>query len=248
MASDTALPSAAATTLLGVFARYWQPGEVKTRLARRIGSQSAARLHRHFVDTTLLRLTGIGATQRLVISPGDAQPRVAIECPAASGWRISGQSDGDLGARMGDFFARALLEADRVLLVGADSPDLPREWVGEALAQLERVPVVLGPAHDGGYYLVGINARHGEKIDLHVMFDGVPWGTSRVLPLTIDRLKTGGIGYHLLPTWYDVDEWEDLVALQQRLMQRDGALDEPLTALLAAVLAESARIHADATR
>ena len=248
MASNAAHHSAAAATLLGVFARYWQPGVVKTRLAHRIGGPSAARLHRHFVDTTLLRLNGIGVAQWLVVSPGDALPRVANECPAASGWRVSGQSDGDLGARMGDFFARALLETDRVLLVGTDSPDLPREWVEEAFSELERLPVVLGPAHDGGYYLIGLNARHVENINFTMLFDGVPWGTSRVLPTTIDRLATRGIDYHLLPTWHDVDEWEDLVALQERLMQRDGALDEPLTVLLAAVLAESSRIQADATR
>ncbi|MEX2027574.1 MAG: hypothetical protein WEH44_09735, partial [Pirellulaceae bacterium] len=71
MARNAAPPSAAGT-LLGVFARYWEPGKVKTRLARRIGDESAARLHRQFVETTLLRLAGIGGSQVLSVSPGEA--------------------------------------------------------------------------------------------------------------------------------------------------------------------------------
>src|SRR5688572_30399608 len=118
MIRDAARSSAAEGTLLGVFARYWEPGRVKTRLATRIGDESAARLHRQLVETTLLRLAGIGGEQWLAVSPGEALPRVAQESRAAAGWRISEQNGADLGARMGDFFARAFAAADRAVLVG----------------------------------------------------------------------------------------------------------------------------------
>ncbi|HUE74903.1 MAG TPA: TIGR04282 family arsenosugar biosynthesis glycosyltransferase [Pirellulaceae bacterium] len=235
-------------TLLGVFARYWQPGQVKTRLARRIGNESAARLHRKFVETTLLRLAGLGGEQWLAVSPGEALPQMAQECHAAADWRLSEQNGSDLGSRMSDFFSRAFEQADRVALVGSDSPDLPREYVEEALAELARVPVVLGPSGDGGYYLIGQSARPGKTIDLEVLFDGIPWSTPHVLPLTLDRLAKRGIDYHLLPAWCDVDEWDDLAALQQRLSQQGAKLDEPLAALLATVAAEFARIQAGANR
>lgn len=248
MARNAARPLAAAGTLLGVFARYWEPGKVKTRLARRIGDENAADLHRQFVETTLLRLANIGGEQWLAVSSGEALPRMAQECRAAAGWRLSEQSGGDLGRRMGDFFNRAFEHADRVALIGSDSPDLPQEYVEKALAELARVPVVLGPAGDGGYYLIGLSATLGETLIPAMLLEGIPWSTPQVLPLTLDRLAKRGIDYHLLPTWYDVDEWEDLAALKQRLSQQGAALDEPLAALLAAVVAEFARIQADANR
>lgn len=222
------------STLLGVFARYWEPGEVKTRLAAKIGHHEAAALHRHFVEAALLRLGSIADHRWLCVTPDLGIPRIAAECRAASGWRIVPQAGGSLGTRIKKFFESALSQAGRVVLLGSDSPDLPLERIVEAFAALEQVPVVLGPADDGGYYLLGIVGGGGLN-DLAYLFDDIPWSTPQVLAQTLQRLESRGVECHLLPPWQDVDEWEDLVALGRRLSHQDASGRGELEALSAAV-------------
>lgn len=222
------------STLLGVFARYWEPGQVKTRLAAKIGHQEAAALHRHFVESALLRLAGMADHQWLCLTPDLGIPRVAAECRAASGWRLVPQAGGSLGPRMKKFFESALAHASRVVLVGSDSPDLPLERIVEAFAALAHVPVVLGPADDGGYYLLGL-ARGGGLNDLAYLFDDIPWSTPQVFAKTLQRLESRGMECHLLPPWHDIDEWEDLVALGRRLSHQNAPVNGELAALSAAV-------------
>jgi glycosyltransferase A (GT-A) superfamily protein (DUF2064 family) len=119
-----------------------------------------------------------------------------------------------------------------VVLIGSDSPDLPTELMDQAFASLLQTPVVVGPAADGGYYLIGI-AASSRASDLTFLFDDMPWSTPAVLSETLERLECRGVGYHLLPPWRDVDEWEDLVALYRRLSQPASRLDEMLAALSA---------------
>jgi glycosyltransferase A (GT-A) superfamily protein (DUF2064 family) len=101
---------------------------------------------------------------------------------------------------MADFIGRRLADgAESVVLVGADSPTLPVDYVGRAFDALGRADVVLGPALDGGYYLLGCGRR------LPPVFDGVAWGTGRVLAQTVARLADPSWRLALLPPWYDVD-------------------------------------------
>src|SRR5262249_22645248 len=114
------------------------------------------------------------------------------------------QGDGDLGRRMSSFFAQHLREsAASVVLVGSDSPTLPTAFIEQAFAALDRAAVVLGPATDGGYYLVGC-ARH-----LPSIFREVDWGTSHVLQQTVARFADTAWRLAVLPPWYDVDTLAD---------------------------------------
>jgi glycosyltransferase A (GT-A) superfamily protein (DUF2064 family) len=98
-----------------------------------------------------------------------------------------------------------------VVAIGADSPTLPVEYVRRAFELLVERPVVLGPARDGGYYLVGASE------DVPPIFSDIDWGTARVWQQTVTRLNESRIPFHELPPWYDIDTARDL-----KLAKRDG--------------------------
>jgi rSAM/selenodomain-associated transferase 1 len=214
---------------IGVFAKYWQPGAVKTRLAAGIGEQAAAQVYRAFVASLLDRFGCIANTRELAYTPPERVAEFRVIVP--SGWRLVAQCSGDLGARMTHYFAGAFERgATQVVLVGSDSPTVPDEYLELAFAALEDNPVVLGPSEDGGYYLLG--ARR----EMPRIFEGIPWSTQHVWAETIKRLEAAGCGHHVLPTWYDVDSVSDL----QRLSQEVTARVE--------VESELERLHAEITR
>jgi len=195
---------------LGVFAKHWQPGEVKTRLAATLGPHRAADIHRSFLVSLLDRLADVAERRVLAFSPPDR--REAFESLATGAWQIQPQTGGDLGARMADYFQRALAAgAKRVVLVGSDSPTLPVSYVQHALDRLRDVPVVLGPTSDGGYYLVGAAG------EVPPIFDGVSWSTGAVWEQTVDRLTAAGCPFARLPEWWDVDDGDDLARLRRQL-------------------------------
>lgn len=195
---------------LALFAKYWQPGAVKTRLAGAIGEVAAAELHQAFVEALTERLAHVGDSRSLVVAPADQVVAFRQVCPPA--WDVVPQATGDLGCRLRAFFDLAFAEgASRVVVIGADSPNLPTELVERAFIALDESATVLGPADDGGYYLVGSRGAPPP------IFDDIPWSTSRVLQATIAELKAAGVLYSLLTPWYDVDELADLRRLDDDL-------------------------------
>ena len=199
------------TTQLGMFAKHWQPGTVKTRLAASIGNEAAAALHRHFVQALLDRFQNIADRHILCFAPADSADsfgQLNLGC-----WTLEPQAAGDLGSRMQHYFSAALAVPDspRIVLIGSDSPDLPLEYLAEAFDKLYDVPVVLGPTDDGGYYLIGLSDK------VPPIFDNIPWSTPEVWPQTIARLTSAKIHYHTLPQWYDVDDLAGLRRLHDSL-------------------------------
>ena len=187
-----------AGTLLGIFAKHWEPGCVKTRLAAKIGESHAATLHALFVATMLDRFRNTADRRVVAFSPPESQG--AFRGIAHDDWQLMPQSDGDLGQRLQQFFEWGLGQAGRVVVLGSDSPNLPAEHVQAAFEALEKQDVVLGPAEDGGYYLIGL-ARNVPPI-----FTGIEWGTSTVWNQTTKALSRANVAWHELPPWYDVDE------------------------------------------
>src|SRR5205085_7646975 len=124
---------------------------------------------------------------------------------AAGGrFELEPQTDGDLGKRLAHFFERQVAQgADAVLAIGSDSPTLPIAFIEQAFHLLQTHDVVLGPAQDGGYYLLGCGRR------LPPVFDGISWGTADVLSGTVRRLTNPDWRLALLPPWYDVDTLDD---------------------------------------
>jgi hypothetical protein len=199
-ASPPVLP--APTCALGLFAKWPRPGQVKTRLAAETSAEWAARVALAFLRDGLDRLSRVAAHRVLAFAPPSAE-----DCFAGltqGRFALVPQEDGDLGRRMAAFFVRQLQAgADRVVLLGTDSPTVPLAFVERAFAELEQADVVLGPATDGGYYLIGCGRR------LPPVFADIAWGSRHVLGKTVARLADPGWRLALLPPWYDVDTLDD---------------------------------------
>jgi rSAM/selenodomain-associated transferase 1 len=202
-------------------AKYPTPGRVKTRLAAAVGPDAAAALARAFVVDLAARLAGTGQPVVWAVTPPDAP--FATLLPGA---RAIGQRGADLGARMAaataDLFAE---DPAPVIVLGTDTPHVRLDALDAAGAALATgTDVVLGPAEDGGYWLLGL------RTPVPDLFTGVAWGGDTVFRTTADRARALGLATRLVAPAFDVD---DVDALRR------------LGALLAAgrvILPETARV------
>jgi uncharacterized protein len=220
---------------LVVIAKEPVPGAVKTRLAPVLGADGAARAAAAMLQDTLAAMAQVDAEPWVCFAPPDARARIARLAP---GCGLLAQVEGDLGDRLAGCFV-ALLGggAERVVVVAADAPHVPRATYQAAFALLDRVDVVLGPAADGGYYLVGAKAARPE------LFVGVPMGTEAVLRVTIQRAARRRLRVGTVPLLRDLDRLEDL-----REALATGALDaSPRTRLVATDLLAARRPPAPRT-
>jgi rSAM/selenodomain-associated transferase 1 len=211
--------------LLGVFAKFPVPGRVKTRLALETSPSFAAEVAQAFLCDLVNRIVqfpfSCSTSIVLALEPPGVQEALA---------RLIGRSfctvdqvSGNLGRRMRCFLEDQLQSAERVVLIGTDSPTLPLEFVDQAFRELKQVDIVLGPATDGGYYLVGCGRR------VPPIFDQIPWGTSHVLAETVARLAGSKWQLALLPPWYDVDTLDGWHFLRGHLAAlRESGVDSGL--------------------
>jgi rSAM/selenodomain-associated transferase 1 len=189
-----------------VFVRAPEPGRVKTRLAASIGAAAALAIYTRLAEATVreaLALAAEGVQVRVHYTPADAEPHVRAWL--GDGPLLLRQSDGDLGRRMRDAFDRAFADGHRqVLIIGSDLPEMSAGLLRRAFEQLDAHLAVIGPAHDGGYYLLGMTRL------IDGVFDGIAWSTPEVLDATLARLRAAGVNAAILPTLRDVDEVDDL--------------------------------------
>jgi len=179
---------------IALFARYPRAGAAKTRLVPALGEEGAAALHRRLVERTLATIRASGLPFAVWTTGGTAEEFAEWLGPDV---RLVAQGEGDLGARLARVPAPAIL-------LGADIPDLAPHHLLEAALALEEAPVVLGPACDGGYYLMGF------RDPVPFLFDGIHWGTQTVLQETQMRLNACELRYRTLETLHDCDRPEDL--------------------------------------
>lgn len=216
------------TTVLGLFAKYWEPGKAKTRLAASLGREQAAEVARHLYDCSLARFAGLGDRQVIAFTPPERRPD--FEAHPHGYWDLMEQSGGSLGERMSHFFDEHFSRGfQKVVLIGSDSPDLPLSYLQQAFDALDQVPVVLGPSDDGGYYLVGAASKTPP------IFHDVPWSTPAVWQKTLARLEQSKIPMVALPSWADVDDLESLLQLRARLASPAAPLDRELHTLRAQI-------------
>jgi uncharacterized protein len=178
-----------------LFARFPEPGRAKTRLIPAIGPERAAALHRTLTERTLavIRESGLPYVLRTTGAPPEAFT-AWLEDEA-----ILDQGEGGLGERL----ARAGPPYP-TLFIGADAPDLTPALLKEAAAALEGNDAVIGPAEDGGYWLLGLGRA------VPGVFEGIDWSTERVFAQTCDRLRGAGVEPAILPMLADCDRPEDL--------------------------------------
>jgi len=201
-----------------VMAKYPAPGRVKTRLATAIGAASAVALSRAFIRDLATRLAALPYPVTWAYWPRGVPFRALLGTRPA-GWRCCLQRGRDLGERManaiGDELARG---SGPVLVIGADVPHVSAALLAEAMAALTcGSDLVLGPAADGGYYLIGGKARQA------TLFAGMPWGTETVFAATRRQARRLGLRTHVLSPTFDVDEGEDLDRLRALIAR--GAVD-----------------------
>lgn len=198
-------------TTLGMFVKNPEPGRVKTRLAAVIGDAQAAELYRAFLTDLIERFRRIGDRRVLAYSPADDTTREFFRQLAEWDYKLWPQPEADLGTRMRAFFEA--FGPEPVVLIGSDSPTLPSNFPDIAFAMLKHHDVVLGPATDGGLYLIGLNQQRRAW----PIFDGIDWSTARVLDQVMQRLIELDARVEALPPWYDIDESSDLAFLRGHL-------------------------------
>ena len=193
--------------LLLVLAKAPRLGLVKSRLAHGLGEQAALAAHERLVTHTLAATQAVPAHRVLLCDePQHAQVRQWAERYQLP---IGAQGLGDVGERMAHGFARFASEYERIVLIGADCPPINTAYVSQALQRLVDHDVVLGPAADGGYGLIGLRRAQPE------LFTGIQWSTDQVLTQTLAIAGSRGLRVALLEKIWDVDveaDWQRFLA------------------------------------
>jgi len=191
--------------VLLVFAKAPRPGRVKTRLAADIGDARATRIYRRMGATVVDAVRDGDWRTRVCYAPADGEAELR-RWLGEEGLEFRAQDPGDLGHRMERAIRDAFQEgAERVCVVGTDAPDVDGGVVERAFAALETPETaVVGPARDGGYYLLALRRPCPQ------LFQAIPWSTPEVLPRTLERITEAGLRARLLPERRDVDRVQDL--------------------------------------
>ena len=186
-----------------------RPGAVKTRLVPRLGREGACEVYRAFVGDLDERLGILGLPVLWYHWPDDSA--FAALVPGATA--VVAQQGEHLGERMVAAFADAFGRGfSPVVMIGADVPHVPLPWLADGVTRLQSgTQVVLGPVADGGYYLVGLRGP------APALFRGIPWGTAEVYEATMRRVEAQCMTALSLPTWFDIDEADDLARLAETL-------------------------------
>lgn len=195
-----------------IFAKYPEPGRVKTRLARTVGGVEAARRYRGMIETVMRKTDPLPPTpshqgrgereieylRTLCFDPPERETDFRKWFPLL---KMRPQCGGDLGKRMIAAFQESLANGSgRAVLIGTDCVGIDQSLLCNAFDRLERADLVLGPAKDGGYYLIGMKAVHPS------LLEGIPWSTEKVLEETLEKAGRSRLKVELLKTLSDLDE------------------------------------------
>ncbi len=187
-----------------VFLKYPEAGKVKTRLAKDVGDQRAAEIYSRMSKTIIENVLDVSGYRTIIFyNPPEKENEIRDwlgnkQCP------ITPQAGETLGDKIVDAFAQVFSSgADKAVIIGTDCIDVSSETITQAINSLEDVDVVLGPAVDGGYYLLGLNNHIPE------IFQEIEWSTDRVLNQTHERIKDKKLSFELLKTLKDIDTLDD---------------------------------------
>lgn len=196
---------------LVIMAKHPVAGQVKTRLAESVGETAAAELATAFLVDLVARLGDCGHRRVLTTWPPDEVAETFFADLARERFELRTQPAGSLGDRLAGVTSEHLDPGNRVVVIGSDSPTLPEETIEMAFTALDQADVVLAPADDGGYVLIG------QRREVPGLYREIDWSTSRVLDQTRQRLQAAGASYVELPGWYDIDTLDDLRRLDREL-------------------------------
>ncbi|WP_315790562.1 TIGR04282 family arsenosugar biosynthesis glycosyltransferase [Fischerella sp. JS2] len=194
-----------------IFTRYPEPGLTKTRLIPALGTEGAANLQRQMTEYTLSKVRelqkAIAISVEVRFSGGNLE---LMQNWLGTNLIYQPQGEGDLGKRMGRSLLNAFNEGARqVVIIGTDCPGVNSQILTQAFLELQQCEIVLGPAVDGGYYLIGLQCPFLE------LFVDINWGTSQVLQQTVAICHQLNLSVAFLPSLADVDRPEDLSIWEQ---------------------------------
>ncbi len=210
-----------ADTALIVMARYPEAGKTKTRLARSLGGAPVALLYKAFLADLAQRFAGYNVCDlRWTYTPAESDfPALAttLAPPFIQREDCFSQQGTDLGDRLHYAFQWAQQQGFLyTIVIGSDTPQIDRHTIDNAREKLEHADVVLGPAEDGGYYLIAMRSPYD-------VFSGIPMSTAVVLQMTIAAAKRQALRVELVETLFDIDELPDLQRLT-RMLEKDQTL------------------------
>jgi len=189
--------------ILIVFAKEPQKGKVKTRLSRHLSQEGCLKLYKELLADTLGRARKIKCSHKVLAYDSASKKPVYLKKIAAD-FQFYKQEGGDLGERMFNAFKAYAAPGACVVIIGSDSPNLPLTYINRAFLELSKRDLVLGPAYDGGYYLIGL------KEPCRKIFKGVKWSCCSVFKETLKRIRELKKTTAILPPWYDIDTPQDL--------------------------------------
>ncbi len=194
-----------------LFTRYPEPGTTKTRLVPHLGPAGAADLQRQMTAHILAQALPLKDSRNLNVEVRyDGGDDGLMRAWLGDALRYQPQGTGDIGRRMARAFRDALDRGNTsIVVIGADIPEMTTALLNRAFETIQNNTIVLGPAADGGYYLIGLPSRVIDR-KMPDLFSDMAWGTATVLPETCRRLQRKGLDYTLLETLNDVDRPADL--------------------------------------
>ncbi len=201
-------------TCLIIFAKEPEAGRVKTRLTGYIDNDKIVDLYKGFIKKTIDMANKIESDRKILAYDYFGEPEFLNS--VKDEFSFFEQDGSDLGEKMHNAFLYAERSgSDATVIIGTDSPDLPFEYINDAFLRLSEKDVVIGPAIDGGYYLIGVRKPDPD------IFKDVEWSSNKVLGRTLKNIKNAGKVVSLLDEWYDIDTPEDL----ERYLEGTGMSD-----------------------
>jgi rSAM/selenodomain-associated transferase 1 len=207
-----------------ILTRYPEPGYTKTRMIPILGADGAARLQQQMTEFTIAK-----ARKAQKMLPFDVEVRyqggskeLMMEWLGAD-LSFGAQSEGHIGQRMVHAFKVAMGEkpVEQAILIGSDIPGITPEMLLQAFEALQLYDLVLGPAADGGYYLIGVNRQSFPRA-CPLLFENIRWGTATVLSETLEIARACSLTHSLLAPLRDVDRPEDLEVWQEAYFTQTG--------------------------
>lgn len=190
-----------------LFAKYPEAGKVKTRLAETVGPKKAADIYRRMLKQLITQIDTPSRRYELTLYYTPEAKKKDFQKIFPMLKKIKPQSEGDLGERLTNAFANAFhTEAERVIVIGADCIEINQAVIEEAFRQLAKTDLVIAPAKDGGYTLLGMQAFHPQ------IFHEIAWSSEKVLQQTLERAEQLRLSLVKLPTLPDIDTYEDYLA------------------------------------
>jgi rSAM/selenodomain-associated transferase 1 len=203
--------------LVILFTRFPQVGKCKSRLIPVLGAEGALKVHKQLVSHVLLVVKKFlalgGSTSFHIYHDGGTEKQMKHWLGDDNKFRQ--QQGKDLGERMATALIHGLKNAQNTILIGSDCPGINTHTLENGLKSLNSKDLVLGPAHDGGYYLIGVTGNMANKT-CRQLFEEIPWSTKHVFAKTLQQARKLGLKTHILTKLHDIDTANDLKYLHHR--------------------------------